>query len=258
VVKLGGSCVTDLPGSWWDDLARHAENCRPLLVHGWSEPLRRYDPRHGRPDAFLTDRFGNRSRWTTDQVIDDIMTVSANIGLQITDRLHTRGVATTRLLGSDRLLSTGPGERWWWRDRQLVELDNRVGPITAVDDQILHESAAVGEGCLLVTPLARDAGGRVVNTDADRAAAALAAAAKATVLVLVTNVPHLLIDGAPVRELNTETARKYRDSVVTGGMRKKLRAATEALEAGVSSVVLGNGTISDMLSADTGTMITCH
>jgi acetylglutamate kinase/acetylglutamate/LysW-gamma-L-alpha-aminoadipate kinase len=61
-----------------------------------------------------------------------------------------------------------------------------------------------------------------------------------------------------VRELNTETARKYRDSVVTGGMRKKLRAATEALEAGVSSVVLGNGTISDMLSADTGTMITCH
>ncbi|MEW9555409.1 hypothetical protein [Nonomuraea sp. NPDC050783] len=252
VVKVGGSCLTDLPPPWWDDLARQARDRRLLLVHGWSGPLRRLDPRHGTPSAFLLDRFGNRSRWTTETVLRDIEKVSDLIADEMTGLLRARGVTLTRCPGSDGLLRAGPGERWWWRDKQLVELDNLVGPIVGVNLDRLPD----GSSCLLITPLARDPAGRVVNSDADRAAAALAGAAGADCLVLVTDVPYVLREGTPIRHLNAAQARDFRDRGATGGMRKKLRAAGEALAAGVEQVVLGNASVSELIDGTSGTSIT--
>ncbi|MFP8905902.1 amino acid kinase family protein [Streptomyces atacamensis] len=254
VVKLGGSCLDDLDGTWWDDLARHGENTPLILVHGWSKPLKRLSPRYSEPSAILRDRYGNQSRWTTPEVIEDIKTVSAKLGEEVIGRLASRGVTAERLLGSDGLVEAGEGERWWWRDKQLVEMENLVGPITGVD------TAPLGDlrpgHARLVTPLARNAAGREVNTDADRAAAAIAGATGATDLVLVTDVAHLLIDGEPVRRISAEAAARFRDKGATGGMRKKLRAAGEALDRGVERVVIGSAPVTGLLNADSGTVIT--
>ncbi|MFE8938809.1 amino acid kinase family protein [Streptomyces sp. NPDC000963] len=254
VVKLGGSCLDDLDGGWWDDLARHARTRPLILVHGWSKPLKRLRPHYSEPSAILRDRYGNQSRWTTPEVIEDIKTVSAAMAEDVLGRLERRGVTAERLLGSDGLVSAGEGERWWWRDRQLVELDNLVGPITGVDPAAL-KNLQPGHA-YLVTPLARNAAGQEVNTDADRAAAAIAGSTGAEELVLVTDVAHLLIDGEPVREITAEAAARFRDKGATGGMRKKLRAAGEALERGVPRVVIGAAPVTDLLAARTGTVIT--
>jgi acetylglutamate/LysW-gamma-L-alpha-aminoadipate kinase len=254
VVKLGGSCLDDMSDTWWDDLAAHAREHPLVLVHGWSKPLKRLDPRHGEPTAFLRDRYGNQSRWTTPEVIDDILLASATLGEGITARLWQRGVAVSRVTGSDGLLHAGPGERWYWRDKQLVEIDNLVGPITGVDPGPLR-----GRGrarCLLVTPLATDADGRVVNTDADRAAAAIAGATGAEALALVTDVPFLLIDEQPVRQISAAAAARFRDNAARGGMRKKLRAADEALGGGVGRVIIGSAPVTELLAGTTGTVIT--
>jgi [amino group carrier protein]-L-2-aminoadipate 6-kinase len=69
-------------------------------------------------------------------------------------------------------------------------------------------------------------------------------------------VAHLLIDGEPVREIGAEAAAAFRDKGATGGMRKKLRAAGEALERDVERVVIGSGPVTDLLAARTGTVIT--
>ncbi|RDG32433.1 amino acid kinase family protein [Streptomyces corynorhini] len=254
VVKLGGSCLDDLDGVWWDDLARHGREQPLILVHGWSKPLKRLSPRYSEPSAILRDRYGNQSRWTTPEVIDDIKTVSAELGADILGRLDRRGITTERLIGSDGLLSAGESERWWWRDKQLVELAHLVGPITGVDPAPL-KNLQPGHACL-VTPLARNGAGQEVNTDADRAAAAVAGATGATDLVLVTDVAHLLIDGEPVRRITGQAAASFRDKGATGGMRKKLRAASEALENGVARVVIGNAAVTALLDARTGTVIT--
>ncbi|MCX5562386.1 acetylglutamate kinase [Streptomyces sp. NBC_00038] len=254
VVKLGGSCLDDLAGDWWDDLARHGRERPLVLVHGWSKPLKRLSPRYSEPSAILRDRYGNQSRWTTPEVIADIKTVSARLGEEVLGRLEQRGIAAERLLGSDGLVAAGEGERWWWQDRQLVELENLVGPITGVDPASL-KNLQPGHA-YLVTPLARNAAGQEVNTDADRAAAAIAAATGATDLVLVTDVAHLLIDGEPVRRITAKAAGTFRDKGATGGMRKKLRAAGEALDGGVERVVIGSATVTDLLAARTGTAIT--
>lgn len=253
VVKLGGSALDDLSGPWWDDLAEHARHRPLLLVHGWSKPLKRLGGRHADPAAVLRDRYGNQSRWTTPEVIADIKTVSARLGADVLDRLERRGITARRLLGSDGIVAAGAGERWWWREKQLVELDNLVGPITGVDPRPLGELRP-GQAHL-ITPLARNAAGQEVNTDGDRAAAALAGAVGAATLVLVTDVPHLLVDDAPVTRIGADDAARFRDRKATGGMRKKLRAAGEALERGVPSVVLGSGSVSDLLAARTGTVV---
>lgn len=254
VVKLGGSCLDELADAWWDDLAEHARERPLVLVHGWSKPLKRLSARYREPSAILRDRYGNQSRWTTPEVIDDIRKVSAELGEEVLGRLERRGVTAERLLGSDGLVSAGEGERWWWRDKRLVELENLVGPITGVDPAAL-KALRPGHACL-VTPLARNALGQEVNTDADRAAAALAGATAATDLVLVTDVAHLLIDGEPVRRISAGAAAEFRDKGATGGMRKKLRAAGEALDRGVERVVIGSAPVTDLLAARTGTVIT--
>ncbi|MET7746380.1 acetylglutamate kinase [Streptomyces sp. NPDC005385] len=254
VVKLGGSCLDDLDGSWWDDLARHGRNRPLILVHGWSKPLKRLSARYGEPSAILRDRYGNQSRWTTPEVIDDIKAVSAELAADVLGRLEDRGVTAERLLGSDGLVSAGEGERWWWREKQLVELHNLVGPITGVDVTPL-KNLRPGHAHL-VTPLARNAAGLEVNTDADRAAAAIAGATGATDLVLVTDVGHLLIDGEPVRRISGRGAAAFRDKGAKGGMRKKLRAAGEALDHGVERVVIGSAAVTELLGGRTGTVIT--
>jgi acetylglutamate kinase/acetylglutamate/LysW-gamma-L-alpha-aminoadipate kinase len=254
VVKLGGSCLDDLAEQWWDDLAVLGRRRTLVLVHGWSKPLKRLRPRYSEPSAILRDRYGNQSRWTTPEVIADIKTVSAAMAEDVLGRLQARGVTAERLLGSDGLLHAGAGERWWWQGKQLVELENLVGPISGVCAEAL-KSARPGHAHL-VTPLARDEAGREVNTDADRAAAAVAAAVGARDLVLVTDVAHLLIDGRPVSRIDAGAAAAFRDKGATGGMRKKLRAAGEGLERGVERVVIGSAPVSDLLAARTGTVIT--
>ncbi|MFL1377224.1 amino acid kinase family protein [Nocardiopsis protaetiae] len=254
VVKLGGSGIEDFDDAWWESLAAYGREHPLVLVHGWSKPLRRLRPRYGEPSAILRDRYGNQSRWTTPEVIEDIKTVSARLGEEVLDRLHRHGISAERHLGSDGLVSAGPGERWWWRDRQLVELENLVGPITGVDPAPLKDLRP--GHAHLVTPLARDGAGREVNTDADRAAAALAGAVGAADLILVTDVTHLLIDGEPVHRITARAAAEFRDRGATGGMRKKLRAAGEALDRGVERVVIGSAPVPDLLSGRTGTVIT--
>ena len=254
VVKLGGSALRDLSEAWWDGLAEHGGRHPLILVHGWSTPLKRLRPEYALPSAILRDRYGNQSRWTTPEVIDDIRTVSADLAAEVFERLDRRGISAERVLGSDGLLTVGEAERWWWRDRELVELDNLVGPITGVDPTRLGDP---GPGRVhLVTPLARDVAGREVNTDADRAAAAIAAAVGAADLLLVTDVDHLLIDRVPVSRITAAAAAEFRDRGATGGMRKKLRAAGEALEQGVRQVVIGSAAVTDLLAGRNGTVIT--
>lgn len=253
IVKLGGAALEDLAPSWWDDLA-HIASAQPLvIVHGWSKPLRRLRDEYALPTAIIRDRFGNQSRWTTPEVIGDIRIVSLAIRAVVECELRKRGVTLRHVFGSDGALHAGPAERLWWQGNELVELDNRVGPIVRVDTSSLPAPSAFNP--VLVSPLATNDADQEVNTDADRAAAAIAGALGAERLALVTDVSHLIIDGSPVSSIDAADAARFRDHHATGGMRKKLRAADEALRAGVGRVHIGKADVSALLHRGVGTVI---
>jgi acetylglutamate kinase len=96
-------------------------------------------------------------------------------------------------------------------------------------------------------PLAVDDDGGLVNCNADVAAGALAGALDAEVLVLLSDVDQLrrdpmdestalaTVSGDDVREMLASDA-------VREGMRPKMTAALDALDAGARRVLLANGT----------------
>jgi acetylglutamate/LysW-gamma-L-alpha-aminoadipate kinase len=269
VVKVGGSCLEELAAEWWDRLAelvagveRSAEAdaaaaTRPVtklvVVHGWSRMVNAATP-DGQPD-FIVDKHGFRSRYTTAAVLEEIERVAAGLRERIAGLLRDRGLRAQAVSGAEtRLLRAEVRQNTWWVGDELVPLTNLVGPVRAVDqarlDVLLAESDAI-----VVSPLAVAADHPRVNTDADRAAAAIAAAGGATRLVLVMDADAVLTDGEPVRSAARADLKGLAQHA-TGGMAKKLRAVEEAFAGGVREVAIGNAAVPDLLAGRAGTLIT--
>jgi [amino group carrier protein]-L-2-aminoadipate 6-kinase len=123
--------------------------------------------------------------------------------------------------------------------------DDRSGTIERVDAELLRGIIALG--CVpVVGPPAITADGEVVNVDADRAAARVAGALGADALVLLTNVPGLLRDRSDAASVVRSVPRSGITAVLPyaeGRMRKKVLAAQEALDAGVTRVVIGPSSV---------------
>ena len=94
--------------------------------------------------------------------------------------------------------------------------------------------------------------------DGDRAAAFVAGAVKSDKVLFITNVDGLLIDDKLVEKLTLVEAKEIRPKIGPG-MEKKILAATEALDMGVTEALIGNGQkenpISSAISHDKCTVI---
>ena len=127
--------------------------------------------------------------------------------------------------------------------RQRIIRDDFTGRVEHVNADLLRLLLAQGY-TPVIAPLALADTGEAVNVDGDRAAAMVAAALEADTLVILSNVPGLLADAQDERTLVTSLCRlnmgQY-EGQVSGGMRRKLIGAREALQAGVRRVVLADG-----------------
>jgi acetylglutamate kinase len=99
----------------------------------------------------------------------------------------------------------------------------------------------------VVSPVALDHAGELVNCNADVAAGALAGALDAELLVLLSDVDQLRADpsdeSSALDVVSGEDVRRLVDSgAAREGMRPKMLAALDALEGGARRVLLANGT----------------
>lgn len=255
VVKVGGSCLEQLAAEWWDRLGELVPPAKLVVVHGWSRMVSATTPA-GQPD-FIVDKHGFRSRYTTPAVLEEIERVAAGLRARIAGLLRERGLRTQAVSGAEtRLLHAEVRQNSWWVGDELVPLTNLVGPVREVDrarlDVLLAECDAI-----VVSPLAVTADYPRVNTDADRAAAAIAAAGGAERLALVMDAEAVLADGEPVRSAaRADLADLARHA--TGGMAKKLRAVEEAFAGGVREVAIGSAAVPDLLAGRAGTLISAE
>jgi acetylglutamate kinase len=129
----------------------------------------------------------------------------------------------------------------------------RTGEVAEVRTRLLLLLLSNGVTPVL-SPVSRGPDGGALNVNADDSAAAVAAALQADRFLLVSNVPGVLVDGAPV-PLVTEGSLEalIRDGIASGGMIPKLRAGMRAAAAGVTDVRIGD--LSLLMDTDAGTRI---
>jgi acetylglutamate/LysW-gamma-L-alpha-aminoadipate kinase len=92
----------------------------------------------------------------------------------------------------------------------------------------------------VISPIAISEESEFLNVDGDRAAANVAGHVKADKVLFITNVDGLLMEDKLVKTLSLEEAKKIMPKIGFG-MEKKILAATEALEMGVTEALIANG-----------------
>lgn len=239
VVKVGGHALDSLEPSaatlvdLAEDVATLARGGTDVvLVHGGGPQI-----------ADLLDRLGLASLFVEGLRVTDSSTMTAvamalsTVNVRITAALNHAGLRCVGLSGVDAslVLARSLGPPW-----------DRAGSPVAVETEFLTRCWAQGV-TPVVSSLAADESGGLLNCNADAVAGALAGAVDAQALVLLSDVDQLRSDPHdPATALALATADEVRALLASGaareGMRPKMMAALDALQAGASRVIMANGT----------------
>ncbi len=252
VVKLGGAAGGD-PDPLLDELAQMDEPW--VLVHGGSAQLDDVSTRLGHPPRFVTSPSGHTSRFTDLQTVELIqMVYRGRINNDLVHRLVLRGVKAVGLSGLDAgfvRATRKEAVRVQEDGRRFLLHGDHTGRIDEVDPSLLTLLMEGGYRPVVTLPVLA-ASGEAVNVDADRAAAMIAGALGASELVILSNVPGLLQDQhdpqSLVRRIPRSRLQEY-EPLATGRFRKKIMAAREALDQGVSRVTLAGSAQEGPLAA---------
>ena len=113
------------------------------------------------------------------------------------------------------------------------------GKITQVNASLIKSILEQGY-TPVISPIAISEESDFLNVDGDRAAANIAGQVKTDKVLFLTNVDGLLMDEKLVDTLTLAKAKEILPQIGFG-MEKKILAATEALEMGVTEAIIANG-----------------
>ncbi len=227
-----------------DDLARIAHQTPTVLVHGGGNTVTGIAEKLGVEQKFVTSPGGFKSRYTDAETIQIfIMVMAGKINKEIVRHLQARKIPAVGLSGLDGALIRAE------RKRKLIIKDERgrkraidggyTGRITSVDSSLLRTLITAGY-LPVIAPIALGSDNEPLNLDGDRAAAHVAGALQAELLILLTDVESVSIEGAVIHRLAASEAKRGL-STLGPGMITKVYAALEALSMGVDKVMISSG-----------------
>lgn len=248
VVKVGGGAGVDLDSVCADVAELVHGGQQVVLVHGTSEAADKLAARLGVPTRTLQSPSGYVSRYTDPETID-IYTMAAvgQVNTSLVTRLQTLGVNAVGLSGLDgKLMGAKRKDAVRAIDpttgKQRIVRDDYTGRVETVNGDLLRLLLTAGY-TPVVAPLAIGLECERLNVDGDRAAAMIAGTLHADNLVILTNVPGLMAnfpdESSVMRTVPRAEINKALD-LAAGRMKKKVLAAQEALEIGVSRVILAD------------------
>lgn len=235
VVKYGGSAMRDpslMEGVIRNVLLLQLVGIRVILVHGGGPEIDGWLNRLG-----LEKKTVNGLRVTDPETMDVVeMALAGRANKALVAEFQRSGGKAIGLSGRDAdLLLAEP----------VSEELGRVGNVVKVNADVLRVAAEAGY-IPVVCSVATDSKHQALNVNADSAASAIAAALGASKLILLTDTDGVLADkddpSTRISELSPDEAQQM---LATGkadrGMIPKLQAALFALDSGVGSVHLING-----------------
>jgi acetylglutamate kinase len=247
VVKYGGNAMVDphLKDSFARDLVlMKLVGMNPVVVHGGGPQIGSLLARLG-----IESRFVDGMRVTDAQTMDVVeMVLGASVNKEIVSNINRHGgnaIGVTgkdgRLIEASRLSVTRhtPG----MSAPEIVDIGH-VGEVRRINRAVLDMFIA-SDFIPVVAPIGVDADGQSYNINADLVAGRIAEVLSAEKLILLTNVPGLMDgDGRVLTGLDSaEVDRLIESGVIRGGMLPKIRCALDAVEGGVTSAHIIDGTV---------------
>lgn len=259
VIKYGGNAMNDpvvMRTVMQDVAALKIVGVHPIVVHGGGPEingmLKRLD---------IPSRFEGGLRVTDGDTMEVVqMVLAGKVNKNLVSLLNTMGVKAVGLCG---------------KDGGLIEVDKMpsqngvdlgyVGRIKAIHAGIL--TALQHDFVPVIASIGTDAFGESYNINADTAAGAIGGALKAEKLMFLTDIDGIRADEKDANSLITKiTVSEIRNMIATGqisgGMIPKVTGCIDAIEKGISSVLILNGTVPHAIllelftDSGIGTMVT--
>ncbi|MGC8724228.1 MAG: acetylglutamate kinase [Acidobacteriota bacterium] len=217
----------------------HEFGIRLVIVHGGGPQATALAERLGVESRFVEGR-----RVTSPQMIEPVvMALNGSVNTAIVSALCAAGLPAVGIsgVGAGLLKARVRGPVTVQTPQGPATVDyGEVGDLIAVDRSVLDRLMAAGF-VPVVSPVAADETGRLLNVNADTVAAQIACALEADKLVFLTKAPGLLEDRKDPASLVSYTdldgvAALEARGAVEGGMRPKMAAARAALQGGVRRV----------------------
>lgn len=249
IIKVGGKIVEESASlaSLLKDFA-HTEGYK-VLVHGGGRSATKLSERLGIESKMVDGR-----RITDKQTLDVVtMVYGGLVNKNIVAGLQALGVNALGLTGADMNIIESV-------KRPIKEVDyGYVGDVKHVNAQIV--ASLIQQGIVpIVAPLTHDGAGSMLNTNADTIASELAKSLSTyfdVTLVYCFEKNGVLSDemddNSVIPLITPSLFNKYvHQGIIKGGMIPKLENAFQAIQAGVSKVVITNATA---IGKDAGTVV---
>jgi acetylglutamate kinase len=251
LIKTGGNALTN-PETKQGIISQiadlHSIGARPIIVHGGGIEIKQL-----LDDVGMKSEFIGGHRKTDKRSMGYVeMSLSGMVNKELVGLLNHKGVQAVGISGKDAGMVTA-------KKRYHIETKNGqetkqdlgfVGDVLRIDTALIH--TLTGAGYLpVISPVSIGEDGESYNINADMFAGHLAGALKADQFIALTNIDGLLKDvddpGSIIHELSPTEAKNLFGTVIRGGMIPKIEACLIALEKGVQSVHIINGTQKESL-----------
>lgn len=242
VIKYGGNAMVDedLKRAFAEDVVfLRLAGLRPVVVHGGGPQISAMLERLG-----VASEFRGGYRVTTDEVMDIVRMV-------LTGQVQRELVSLINENDSFAVGTSGEDTHMLIAERREVLVDGvptdigLVGDVVEVRPQLLLE--ILDDGWIpVVSTVAHDRNGQLLNVNADTAAGAIAAALGAEKLLVLTDVEGLYRDwpdrDSIIRRLGVEELRALLPTLESG-MVPKMEACVRAIDGGVPRAHIIDGRI---------------
>jgi acetylglutamate/LysW-gamma-L-alpha-aminoadipate kinase len=246
VVKIGGAAAVD-PAGALADVAALADDPdeEVVVVHGGSTAVDDLLDRLGIDPEYVETPAGVTGRFTDEATMEAFTMAMSRVNADLVTGLRAAGADAVGLSGVDGGLLTGPRKsavRVVEGGKRKIRRGDHSGRIERVDGDLLRTLVAAGRVPVVGPPMLAD-DGVAVNTDADRAAAAVAAELGAD-LVLLTDVAGVYADpddpATRIDRVDDPEGFARLESAAEGFMGRKVMAVEEALTGGATGAVVAD------------------
>lgn len=251
LIKIGGNALTDsdTKNSIISQVVEsYSKGIRPIIVHGGGIEIKQL-----LDDVGIRSEFIGGHRKTDAKTMSYVeMALSGLVNKELVGLLNAEGVKAVGISGKDAgMVKANKRYHTETKNGKQVKQDlGFVGDVLTVDTTLINTLTQAGY-VPVISPVSIGEKGKSYNINADMFAGHLARALKTDKFIALTNIDGLLMNiddpSTVIRNLTPEKARSLFGTVVQGGMIPKIEACLVALEKGVQSAHIINGTKKDHL-----------